>query len=110
MRHIDDIESSLPQRIERSKIEQKNEADIPLTIRNNISIISRQYPVLLDALNEFIAVYKNHENNIFEQESTRNFEQNNNDLKRRSETILSRADIMVLNIVPIIIFNYDDLT
>jgi hypothetical protein len=107
-RRIDDIIKSLPES-DGIQTVQVNESEIPLSIRPNVKLVSGQYQRLIESLRVFAEKYEIQEADMNDQRF-RDFEQYNTDLKRSTTDVLGRADKMILNLVPILIDNYDTVT
>jgi hypothetical protein len=104
---IDDLVRSLPENNQVS-ITQIEEEKVPISIRKNVKLVSGQYQQLITALGMFAEKYEAQEAEINDQRFM-NFKQYNRDLRRNIDDVLSRADKIILNLVPILIENYETI-
>jgi hypothetical protein len=80
---------------------------IPHSIRFQTKKVTDLYPRLLGELNQFMATYELQEEVILKQFSLNRYVQLNTTLKGLSESILNSADTMLVQLVHILLYNYD---
>lgn len=105
--HIDEeVVSLLPTKLQ---FEEVDGAQVALTVKTNVKEISRQYPRLLQHINNFVEQYKKQGNEIFEEERVKDFKEINDNLLRLNREIISDADRLIHNYVGFLIFIYDNV-
>ena len=104
--NVIDLGLDFPER-EQHTLAIRSSNSIPYSIQYPTKKVTDLYPRLFNDLKQFMAIYESQQDVILRQFSLERYKQLNMELKYLSESILNSADTMLVNLVHIILYNYD---